>query len=79
MADRVESKSGVRTTEFWLSVAVIVGGAILAWRGRELIGAGVATASGIGYALARSFEKRAAHRANGEVSAAVASARSRIV
>jgi hypothetical protein len=77
--DRVEPKSGLRSTEFYVAVVAMgIGGAAM-FLGHPWVGGLVVSAVAVGYAVARSLDKRAAHLANGETNAAVASSRSRTV
>ena len=54
-------KPGIKTTEFWLSLAILVAGLVLLGRDSETyqaIGGVLVAASGMGYSISRGLAKK---------------------
>lgn len=54
------TKPGIRTTEFWMSVALFLLGVFLMSKGKDEVGAALMGASGFGYTMSRGMAKKAA-------------------
>lgn len=51
-------KSGVKTSEFWVTMLLMIGGVVLIALGKDSLGAALMGASGTGYTLSRGHAKK---------------------
>lgn len=55
----IDLKAGWKSTEFWIAVAMFLAGLYLMSKGKDELGMGLITISGVGYKASRTLVKRA--------------------